>query len=353
MDLQKLIDKHLRKRSILSYLLAPLGIGYGSVQYIRRVFYTLGLFKSYKSDIKIISVGNIVSGGAGKTPFTIFLANLLTRKGFKIIVSHRGYKGAYEDINKFISNGKEVFEEAKLAGDEPLLLAQKLSNIPVIVGKDRRKSLELIESEYPDTDFVILDDSFQHLKVKHDYDFLIFNSGFGLGNGFTLPAGLLREFTCAMNKASFLIWNQLDDKNIPLQLLNSGVDILKFNYQPLALYDSQNKNVEVSELNKGRNALLSGIGYPEGFEKSCREYGIVFTKHFKLTDHFAYDDPEIIEQIKTSYAKGNFNSLIITEKDYVKIKQLQDFPIPYVVLAVELSPTDKSIEEQILERIKV
>ncbi len=337
MDIQKIIDNHLRKKTFLSYLLSPLGFIYGLVQVVRRFFYRKGWIKSYQSKLKVISIGNIVSGGAGKTPFTIYLCKLLQARGKKVVVSHRGYKGEYENTTIFISNQEEIFEIALNAGDEPLLLARNLAKTPIVVGKDRRQALKLVEEQYPDTDYVLLDDSFQHLRVKHDYDFVVFNSGFGIGNGFVLPAGLLREFLSSLKYVSAIIWNQLDNNHIPAELLNSGKEIVQFSYEPVGLYDIHDNLVETQDINKGRNALLSGIGYPQGFEKSARDYGLQFEKHFRLSDHFDYQDETFRGRINKAIIDNQLNSLIITEKDFVKLQQLPAFSVPYFILKVRLS----------------
>ncbi len=340
MNFQTFIDNHLRKKSFLSYLLSPLGLIYASVQSIRRYLYNRKWKKSYQSKIKIISVGNIVSGGAGKTPFTIYLAKMLQSLGKKVVVSHRGYKGEYENSNIFISDKEQIFEIALKSGDEPLLLAKNLPNTPIIVGRDRSQSLKLVEEEYPATDYVILDDSFQHLQVKHDYDFVVFNSGFGIGNGFILPAGLLRESLNSLKYVSAIIWNQLDDGNIPVQLLNSGKKIIKFNYEAIGLFDANDRLLEVSEVNKGRNALLSGIGYPEGFEKTAHSIGLNFEKHFKLSDHFDYQDSSFRSKINEAIEEDKLNCLIVTEKDYVKLQQLSPLSVALYILKVKLSSKD-------------
>ena len=349
MDIQKIIDNHLRKNSFLSYLLSPLGFIYGLIQAIRRFFYQKAWIKSYKSKLKVISIGNIVSGGAGKTPFTIYLCRLLQASGKKVVVSHRGYKGEYENDTIFISNQEQIFEISLKAGDEPLLLARNLPKTPIVVGRDRKQALKLIEEQYPDTDYVLLDDSFQHLKVEHDYDFVVFNSGFGIGNGFILPAGLLRESLSSLKSVSAIIWNQLDNNHIPRELLTSGKEIVEFSYEPLGLYDIHDRPVETQDINKGRNALLSGIGYPQGFEKSAQDYGIQFVKHFRLSDHFDYQDPTFRDRINKAIINDQLNSLIITEKDFVKLQQLPAFLIPYYVLKVQLVASNDDFFKELLK----
>ena len=107
-DYQKFIDNHLKKKSIVSYLLLPFSYIYSIVMALRRQYYKF-FDLGYKSRIKIISVGNIVAGGTGKTPFVIFLANYLKKKGYKVAVSHRGYKGSFEKNVTLISDRNKLF----------------------------------------------------------------------------------------------------------------------------------------------------------------------------------------------------------------------------------------------------
>ena len=157
-----------------------------------------------------------MSGGTGKTPFTIFLAKYLQQKGFKIAVSHRGYKGDFENTNILISDAHKVFEEAKNAGDESYLLALKLNGIPVIVGSNRQISIRILEKRYPELDYIILDDSFQKHSIKKDFEFVIFKSTIGIGNGFVLPAGFLRESLKALKFADYFVINGRKNIELPI-----------------------------------------------------------------------------------------------------------------------------------------
>jgi tetraacyldisaccharide 4'-kinase len=203
MQTQNLIQRHLLRRSILSYLLFSFSVLNAFLQIMHRKYYQW--FPSRRKQFKplVISIGNIVSGGSGKTPFTLFLAGILQKQGFKLAVSHRGYKGAFERENRLISNRTQVLTDAPFAGDEAYLLAEKLSGIPVVVGKNRSVSLQILQQNYPDLDIVLLDDSFQHLQVAHDLEIVLFQASVGLGNGFLLPAGFLREPVSALKSGRF------------------------------------------------------------------------------------------------------------------------------------------------------
>jgi len=261
-SLQKIVQKHLYQKSLLSYLLYPLSILYGILQKGRRKVHK----KGYRSRCFVISIGNIVSGGSGKTPFTIFLANYLKEKNYNVAISHRGYKGSFEHSTVLISDRDRIFPKAQLAGDEANLIAQKCPNIPVITGKNRTKAIQALESTFPDLQIIILDDSFQHLKVQHDFDFLIFNSIGGIGNGFVLPAGILREPLSAIRFSDCVIWQGSEE---PISnITNFPKPIFRTQYQISRIYDKANKNIAWKRFQQGNIALLSGIAKSENnFEK--------------------------------------------------------------------------------------
>jgi tetraacyldisaccharide 4'-kinase len=322
--MQNFIENHLYKRSLLSYLLWPISFKYSLIMKLRRLLTKQG----YKSKCKIISVGNIVSGGSGKTPFTIFLTNYLKDKGFKVAVSHRGYKGKFEQENKLISDQNEIFDFAQDAGDEAYLMASKLKGIPVIVGKNRRLSIKILEEKFPNLDYIILDDSFQHLKVFHDLDFVIFNEIGGIGNGFVLPAGILREPLSALKFADDIVFN--GEGEIPGQLLKYNKQILRGGYIVKRFYDVDGNDIKPA----GKIALLSGIGLPRSFEKTIKEAGFFYEKHYRFPDHYDFKDKTILQKIETELRKKKINHLLITEKDFAKLRFIEQ-NLPLVVVEVE------------------
>ena len=319
-----MIEKNLYKKSLLSYLLWPLSMIYSCVLILRRKFPS----KGYRSRCKIISVGNIVSGGSGKTPVTIFLAKHLQNSGKKVAVSHRGYKGKFEKENRLISDENEVFNFAKDAGDEAFLLASKLSGIPVIAGRNRKKSIRIMEEKLPELEYVILDDSFQHLKVQHDLDFVVFNAIGGIGNGFVLPAGILREPLSALKFVDYIVWNGKGEISKKIQKFKKP--ILKGIYQINRITDSSGNEIKPT----GKCALLSGIGLPKSFENTILKAGLHFEKHFSFSDHYDFQNKENIKQISADVKLEKIDYLLTTEKDFAKL-QFIEHKLPLVIVEVE------------------
>ena len=336
MSSQDFIRHHLLNRSLLSLLMYPFSLVWGIVQRCRRDFWRKKGGK--KANVKIISIGNITAGGSGKTPFTIWLAEHLAKQGKKISVSHRGYKGDFEYKNTIISNREELLPKADRAGDEAALLAEKLPGIPVCAGSDRWHSIQLLTGLYPDLDLIILDDSFQHLQVHHDVDIVIFKTAKPIGNGFVLPAGILREPLSALNDADMIILNGKGD--YPDFLQEYPQEIRQGDYQVKGIY--LNNNIELNELSSKKLGLISGIADPVSLENTLSSLNLIYNFHLQYPDHYQYtaesDLPTIEKQIKSSQV----DYLITTEKDYTKLRHLS-FSVPVAVLRIEFYLLDKDL----------
>jgi tetraacyldisaccharide 4'-kinase len=336
MATQNFIRKHLYQKTFVSILLFPISIPYAMITSLKRLILAS---KGWEAPIPIISVGNIVSGGTGKTPFTAFIAKYLQAQGKRVAVSHRGYKGDFENILTIVSTPDKILPEAEKAGDEAQLLARILPGIPVIAGRNRKNAIRMLLKAFPDLDYVILDDSFQHLQVKHTLDFVLFKTEGGAGNGFVLPAGILREPLRAARSADCLVFTGRD--SIPLFAKKMGLPTIKGNYQVTRFYSQTGKEISISELKLSENALISAIGNPQSLERSVMDLRLSFFKHFIFPDHYGFDSLKEIDSILTELILNDIKYLITTEKDYMK---LQNYPeLPLAVMAIEFVPEDDSI----------
>ena len=342
MNLQKIIEKNLIKRSPISYALLPLSIIYSQLQKVRRFYYQRFSNLSYQASKKIICVGNIVSGGSGKTPFVIFLAKYLTDKGKKVAISHRGYKGEFENSIKIISDENGLYPKASKAGDEAFLIANSIKGIPVIVGRNRSLAVKTLEKRFTDLDYIILDDSFQHLKVKHNIDFILFNENTGIGNGFVLPAGLLREPLSAIQFADVIVWN---GSNIPKEILSFGKKVLTATYKIVFLYNKNEKEIPLSKIINAKNILVSGIGTPVSFENLIKKNGIPFAEHLKFEDHHKYT-AQSITKMKEFAQLNSAKNIIITEKDWSKIKFIKN-DLNLIIVKAKFEISDVSVLEKL------
>jgi len=167
-------------------LLIPLSLLYAAVISLRRTLYRLGILHSERLPVPVVVVGNIVAGGAGKTPVTLFLARALSAAGFHPGIVSRGY--GREDDRRLVA--VTATSRATDVGDEPLLLARR-SGCPVVVGRDRVAAGRMLVEH--GVDVVIADDGLQHYRLERDAEVCVVDGSRLLGNGWLLPAGPLRE----------------------------------------------------------------------------------------------------------------------------------------------------------------
>ena len=333
----KFIENHWFKTSLISIILLPVAILFSFILKIRRFCFKTGISKQYNSKCKIISVGNLTVGGSGKTPFTIFLAKYLKSKGKKIAISHRGYKGKFENTIKLISDNNSVYDHVKDAGDEPFLIANNLPGIPIIVGKNRTEAIKFLENKFS-PDYIILDDSFQHLEVKHDLDFLLFDANNPIGNGFVIPAGMLREPKSMIKFSDFIVFNNCsEDFKIPnwIRKFSKPIFLTEFEIKKFVSYKT-NETKNGNSFKGNKIFLISGIGNPKSFENSIRSLGINFLHHFIFPDHhnFKYKN-DILPIIQRGIAE-KAEAILTTEKDFMKLQYITSSEIDFYYAKLEI-----------------
>ena len=174
------------RRGLLAWLLWPVSLLFSVAVVIRKLFYKLRIFKSAHPGIPVIVVGNITVGGSGKTPLVIWIAEELKKKGWSPAIISRGY-GAKLDAPRAAT----VASDAAEVGDEPVLIARR-AGCPVWVGPDRIAVAAALRGAHPEVDVLVLDDGLQHYAMRRDIEIAVLDPR-GLGNGFLLPAGPLRE----------------------------------------------------------------------------------------------------------------------------------------------------------------
>jgi len=286
---------------------------------LRIFLYKTGIIKSFKPNgTKIISIGNISLGGTGKTPTTIAIGKNLIQKGYKIAVLLRGYKRKQQNKTVIVHNGEKISADINQAGDEALLLADKLK-CPVVVSKNRVKGANLIKERF-NPDFIILDDGFQHLKLKRDKDIVLLTQKSLKKDIRILPAGRYREPLSHIKRAHTVIITKIFD----YKTIRADAVKLK-NITGKTIYLSDTKlisflNVRTGEKISPENlyekecVIFCGLAQPEYFETMLRDKGIKIVKKFEFPDHHSYR--------KKDYKKINkFKKypVITTEKDIVKI----------------------------------
>lgn len=341
------------------WLLVQISKIYKAAAAIRLRLYQSGFLKSRVLPCFVISIGNITAGGSGKTPMTIYLAQLLIKKGLNPVVISRGYKGRLKQGSAIVGDGSLVFMDPDTAGDEPFMMAQRRL-FPVVAGKDRYKAGMLAVKLF-NPDVIILDDGFQHLKLKKDVNILLFNHEKPLGNGKILPAGRLRG-TLAMskNRIQAIIFTRTPaknqaDKSIRYKGLENIIDF----YGKVPYFKSfhtsflaklvpcskesktwlSKKNSADSDLDmlKGANAVLvSGIADNSSFAADMKSLGCRILDHLEFDDHFRYTSGDIqMIQKKINTIKPDI--VITTEKDWVKIKDKVKLSFDMAVIGINMT----------------
>jgi len=345
-------DRHLKRPSPLSDLLSPLGRINSLLQTQRRKRLSNNAWRPH---CKVISIGNIVCGGSGKTPFTIYLAALMQASGYRVGVSHRGYKGGLEKSAPTLISGRDgLLHEVEAAGDEALLIASRLPGIPVVVGKHRVAAVSLLLAKYPDLDAVLLDDAFQHLSIARDLDVVCFEADTGCSNGRVLPAGYLREPLTALNFASLIVVNHKH----PYRETEGGSDfwaefrnpLLHCRLQPRDVVSADGKEMEISSLRRKKLLLISGIANPDSFEATLKAAGLSWLHHFRFADHYAFTNKAEIRRMACLARKYGAETLLCTEKDLAKLARHGEIRDMLLALRMDLVCED---EEALMGLVKL
>ncbi len=302
--------------------LVPISFVYEKLSDIRNYLYKKNILKNYKPDVLTISIGNLTTGGTGKTPITAAIANNLTEKGYKVAILSRGYgsKLNSKKIN-IISDGNTIFYDANQGGDEPVWLAQNCPKTAVLTSSNRVNIAKYAEKELG-CNALILDDGFQHQKLQRDINILVVDSIKQFGNKKVLPAGPLRESIKNISRANKII---IVNKGSCENLVN--IDLKEYHICNLTtdyIYEIHSKTILE---NTNQQALaFSAIGQPQQFYNLAKENGLNIVKTINYADHHNYNEEDIKNIIKQATDK-NIQVILTTEKDAVKIKQLTNHPI--------------------------
>lgn len=312
---------------------------YGAIINFRNLLFEKGIFKSYSLGVPTISVGNITVGGTGKTPLVAYIAELLANSGEKVCILTRGY--GRENLNRriVVSDGKNIIEDARKSGDEPLELANKLGEKAIIIADANRYEAGSWAREKFNISAFVLDDAFQHLRVKRELDLVCVDAANPFGNKKVLPFGILREPLKNLKRADAIIITRANllNENQIAELKN---EIEKLTIVPIFI--SRNKIKHLTELKtngkeeKIKNKLYAfcALGNPNNFFDQLKNenYDLVGEKSFP--DHHFYNQKDVAvieETAKNSFAVA----LITTAKDAVKLKEL-DFELPCFAAENEL-----------------
>ncbi|MBF0230471.1 MAG: tetraacyldisaccharide 4'-kinase [Desulfamplus sp.] len=356
--------------NVFRVLLFALSTIYGAAVSLRLWLYGKQILKSRKVPCFVISIGNIVAGGSGKTPMAIYIAEMVKSLGFNPVVISRGYGGTMdkkrtEDFGSIVvGDGNDLFAVAENVGDEPFMMASRCS-FPVVVGRDRFKAammaLNLFQDKSKNIDVIILDDGFQHIQLKRDLDIVLMDYSRPFGNGYLLPAGRLRELPKrAIDRADIIIFTRYNsdhlksfDKNYVEKVVSHKGKINTFfitKHRPFLhsfLHQTKPFSTNLTALKGRKGCLFSGIADNQSFRKTVENLGVSVKAHLEFNDHHMYKAEEILTILDT-FKECGADLLITTEKDYARLGMDKKYiwSMDFAVIGIEIDFLDKKDEFQ-------
>jgi len=310
----------------VSILLRPAGMVYGMVMTLRNALYDRGILNAWRSPVPVVSVGNITTGGTGKTPLVDWIVKFYHASGIKTAILSRGYGRNTKGV-QLVSDGRNILLGSRDAGDETAMLASRNPGSIVIVAEKRKEGVQFLMREFAGRlpDVIVLDDAFQHRKIARDLDIVVVNAGEPLAGAAMLPEGRLREPLQGFSRADLIILGKITDEREAETMLatlrKTGKPVLRSKIRPGKLV-SAGDPVEVpeagSKVEKVRALAFAGIGAPAGFMHSLRQAGvdIVDSKFFR--DHEPYTEASM-QTIVSESARQRLVP-VTTEKDWFRIK---------------------------------
>ena len=338
-------------------VLAPLSWLYSVAVRVRNALYSSGFLKVKRLPCPVISVGNIVAGGTGKTPTATWIARHLQAEGYRVAVLLHGYRRQNRTATTVVSDGDRIHGSIEESGDEAMMIARTVPGCIVIVGKDRYAAgCAATRMMGVSTGILILDDGFQHRRLKRDLDIVTVDSTQPFGTGTLLPAGTLREPRSALKRADMVLLTRTNLQSAPTfepikpsppksAALGGIVDedkIYESRHCPTTLYELKSRQpAPLDRLRRQRVLAVCGIGAPDAFAETLRQCGAKQVTLLAFPDHHRYR-PEDYRQIRTQADVIAADLIVTTEKDAQRMTGFEG--LQCYVLAVTLKITKNQME---------
>ena len=331
------------RKGPLAISLLPLSALYAALGAIRRWLYQQGWLSSFRAPVPVVVVGNVIAGGAGKTPVTMHLVQALQALGWQPAVISRGYgrQAADQRAAREVRPG----DDPRLTGDEPLLIAER-TRVPVFVARQRATAAQAVLQAYPHIDVLVCDDGLQHLALARDVEIAVFNRH-GVGNGWQLPAGPLREpWPRALDAVVYAL-------QPPAGLAGTTIPAWPMQRQ-LADYalTREGHRIPLSSLQRQPVRAMAAIAYPQDFFAMLQTAGLTLTRCDALPDHADLADPHLLAQLELGDDTPHrptidTPALLCTEKDAHKLWRIAPWALA-VPLTVAIAP---AFAQQIHQRL--
>jgi tetraacyldisaccharide 4'-kinase len=301
-------------------------MAYEGLTRVRGFVYDQRYLAIHRVNAKVISIGNLTAGGAGKTPVTLLLGERLLAQGKRVAIVSRGYGGSGREA--LVAADGKIYLDARAAGDEPVLLAKRLPGAAVLVGANRVRLAQQAISDHR-AEVILLDDGFQHRRLARTEDVLVLGGARPLGNGALLPAGPLREPVDAAARAT-VTWlsNGAEHATLPPHFPRRRVIS---RHRPTELTDLGLTAAHgLAALSGKRVLLLAGLARPDAFRDSALAQSAEIVGEALFADHHRFTRSELAAVVAQAQRAGA-ELLLTTEKDAVR---MQSGPPPAMETAV-------------------
>ncbi len=348
----------------MTLVLAPFSLLYGATVRARAALYRTGTLATERVGVPVISVGNITTGGTGKTPLVEWAARALAREGARVCVLTRGYGREDERRRVVVSDGERVLADAREGGDEPRLLAESLLGVASVVCDADRVAGARWASENLGAEVFVLDDGFQHMRLARDLDIVTVDATNPWGGGHLLPRGRLREPRRALARARCVVITRADLSH-DIEALRAEVVRLcegravvitsrarTLRLRPLGSHMPTKEDEGIAE--GSLVGAFCAVGNPEAFFEHVRRDGLEVCYARAFADHHAFTTEEVEAVARESESRGA-SAVLLTAKDAVKIEP-REFSIPFYVVEIGLEFEDegallKLLDEAVARRV--
>jgi len=296
--------------------LSAAAMGYGLGVLLRRLMYSVKVLQARRLPVPVISVGNLTAGGTGKTPFVAWLVGRLHAAGVRPVILSRGHAAF-------------VMQDGHLVNDEFLTLRQMVPSAAHVQGKNRhRNALRALATTDPDC--FVLDDGFQHWQLARDLDIVLVDATNPFGNGHLLPRGLLRETLPSLRRAQAVVMTRVGLMAAPrleqierrVKAIHPNAVMARTSCRALRARESDTGTCVTAASLRGKRAFLAaGIGNPGSFRLLAERLGLDVVGACVLADHYAYERADV-ERLRAMAREAGAESIIVTQKDGVKLKML-------------------------------
>jgi tetraacyldisaccharide 4'-kinase len=324
---------------------------YGPVTALNRWLFSVGIRRVRRLPVPVVSVGNVTVGGTGKTPLVIWLAEQLAGSGYRVAVLSRGYGRSGKTTVEVprASAAKDRMMNWKQYGDEPVMIRNRLPEVPVFLSPDRFDAgMAAMKADPPD--LFILDDGFQHYGLHRDLDVVLVDAGRGLGSGRLLPGGILREPAMALARAGAVVVTKMTGEITGLKkelaaLTTAPVIGSRLVFQGLEAAHGPDTSGHPGET--GPFHALTGIADPDSFLRTAREAGVAISGHTSFPDHHPFAGRELEKVVSRAVDEGAA-AVVTTEKDAVRLPA----EIGLTVMVLKVDPVLDGDGKELLTMIR-